>query len=395
MSHVDEGLLHAYLDGALHADDPVRADAVAAHIDACDDCRARLEQAAALRAEADALIELAVPGELAMPPFEEIAARAETVEDGETQLPRRVPATRPASVAWTRRLAWAASVVIALGMGWWARDLAYDPASPVSGLDRQTPSAPEPAEAVLMEGQEQPAAREAVEEPVPAAGRVVEAAPAGETEAAGRGQATVPERQPAATGPVEEPRARQAVEPVVQGEEEAPAVAEALARPALRQAVIERPRREDEPERTFEDRAVSLDAVVVHGIPGPAAKTLESWLGGPLWAVQGLPHEARDTLNIDGLLAVRITQTLPDGGSIQLVQFRPTPDGGGIALVQGYLAGGAAAEPARRERLEAAAPAGVLEGRTTTLLDGTAIVAVAPLPADSIAVLLQSLERLP
>jgi len=64
------------------------------------------------------LLEAATPAALEPPPFAEIAARAEArpthgAEPVFAGQPER--RTRPGA-AWTRRLAWAASVVIALGM---------------------------------------------------------------------------------------------------------------------------------------------------------------------------------------------------------------------------------------------------------------------------------------
>ncbi|NIP77733.1 MAG: hypothetical protein GWM90_00430, partial [Gemmatimonadetes bacterium] len=46
---MDEGTLHALLDGALRAESPDEADRAEAHLRACEDCRARYERAAELR----------------------------------------------------------------------------------------------------------------------------------------------------------------------------------------------------------------------------------------------------------------------------------------------------------------------------------------------------------
>src|SRR5437867_7432102 len=98
MSHVDEGTLHAYLDGELP---PAEARGVEAHVAECPGCRARLEEERALMARAHELLGLAAPPDRATPPF-------------------RVGDLRPPARVWWRvpvPLAWAATVVLALGIG--------------------------------------------------------------------------------------------------------------------------------------------------------------------------------------------------------------------------------------------------------------------------------------
>jgi hypothetical protein len=101
MSHVDDGSLHAYIDGELS---PTETQGVAAHVAQCPTCRERLEEARALIARAEALLAIAAPplSERETPPF-----RAGDVE----RPPRRL--------WWRVRLpvAWAATVALALGIG--------------------------------------------------------------------------------------------------------------------------------------------------------------------------------------------------------------------------------------------------------------------------------------
>jgi len=98
MSHVDDGMLHAYLDGELA---PVDARGVDAHVAQCPDCRRRLDEERALIARAAELLALATPPDRQVPPF-----RAGDVK-------------APARVWWRVRLplAWAATVALALGIG--------------------------------------------------------------------------------------------------------------------------------------------------------------------------------------------------------------------------------------------------------------------------------------
>jgi anti-sigma factor RsiW len=101
MSHVDEGTLHAYLDGELPS--PERA-ALESHLAQCATCRAQLGEERALLERATALLGSARPVERALPPFEQL---------------RRAP-RRP----WYMRtgFAWAASLVLAVGLGYYLAD---------------------------------------------------------------------------------------------------------------------------------------------------------------------------------------------------------------------------------------------------------------------------------
>jgi hypothetical protein len=98
MSHVDDGTLHAYLDGELPASE---ARDLEAHVAQCRECRVRLDEERALIARADELLGLAAPPDRAIPPF----------RPGDREA--------PVQLWWRVRLplAWAATVVLALGAG--------------------------------------------------------------------------------------------------------------------------------------------------------------------------------------------------------------------------------------------------------------------------------------
>jgi len=113
MPHVDEGLLHAYLDGALDALAEAGAlphgttrQSIEAHIAVCADCRALLDAERALRTRAGAVLDAAAPV-VVVPPFNELFG-AQRVR-------------RPRRRVWP--LAWAASLLLAVGAGWWANML--------------------------------------------------------------------------------------------------------------------------------------------------------------------------------------------------------------------------------------------------------------------------------
>jgi hypothetical protein len=136
MPHVDEGQLHALLDGAY---DEREARSIQEHIAACAECSARLENEQAVRARASAILAGAQPMRLGTPPFEVVIEKAKTARPARARIPAAT------------RLAWAASLVLALGLGWFssALRLAYRrdveqraPATRVQSLDAPPPAPP-------------------------------------------------------------------------------------------------------------------------------------------------------------------------------------------------------------------------------------------------------------
>jgi hypothetical protein len=99
MSHVDEGTLHAYLDGELPSTE--RA-AVEAHLAGCAACRGNLTEERSLRERASAVLGAARPAEQPAPPLDQL---------------RREPKRSPWRVR--RSVAWAASIALALGVGYY------------------------------------------------------------------------------------------------------------------------------------------------------------------------------------------------------------------------------------------------------------------------------------
>ena len=95
MPHLDEGTLHALVDGEIRSTElePIRA-----HLGGCAECRAQLDEARIYAVEAAGLVEL-----VEVPP----AGHGASKPRGGTR--RRFP---------MRELAWAASVVAAVGLGY-------------------------------------------------------------------------------------------------------------------------------------------------------------------------------------------------------------------------------------------------------------------------------------
>ena len=109
MSHLDEGLLHAMLDGEIGS---AELKAIEAHLAGCRECEARLVEARRFKNEAFGMI---------------------TALDDQPVLAGGVAAAAPALVAadlgrrtgigknlptWAPGLAWAATIVAAIGLGW-------------------------------------------------------------------------------------------------------------------------------------------------------------------------------------------------------------------------------------------------------------------------------------
>ena len=115
MLHPEDGILHAYLDG--ECSDSELAE-VEEHLHSCTECQARLEEAKGLGLEAGSLLSELEPGPIHAPPWhelEELAAerqRATLQPDVQTSVGSAAPFWRMPA------LAWAASLVVAFGLGW-------------------------------------------------------------------------------------------------------------------------------------------------------------------------------------------------------------------------------------------------------------------------------------
>jgi hypothetical protein len=134
MSHLDEGELHSLLDGEL---DESARQAAEAHLATCAECRREYEEAKALLAGADELI-----AAVELPPI----TRSEPV----TARPR----TQRGSPRFTwRSVAWAASLVLAAGLGWLVRPYRSAPARSESHAEPRLDSVMRPAEAPAASGE--------------------------------------------------------------------------------------------------------------------------------------------------------------------------------------------------------------------------------------------------
>jgi hypothetical protein len=140
MRHVDEGTIHAWLDGQIT--DPAAVAWIEEHLRWCEACGARLAEERAMLEQANALLALAAPA--AEPPaFDDLVAKA-----GQS-----MPAADSISGVkasgggrWVLQLGWAASLAMAVGLGWMARDMAerQQAAPRIGATDRAAESVSSP-----------------------------------------------------------------------------------------------------------------------------------------------------------------------------------------------------------------------------------------------------------
>ncbi len=328
MRHLDEGSIHAYLDGQLAAG---AKQEVEIHLATCPGCRARLESEREIKRRAEAILDAAVPKGLGVPHFGEVEERYQDLEG-------RKDLAKPKSPRLSRqaRLAWAATVVVALGLGWYARQLAMEReqaekiATPEPIGDRPRPSeAPAPAIA-----EESPAR----------SSREGTAAPAG-------------------LHPVEE-----SVPPAVG---RAPEVAAEVRKDlrALTALAVER-------VPAAEAAAAREESLSVARWPEVDREEAERRLGGPLAGIPG-----GQTVSIragwrDGVVVVRTVQVLSPGLTVELEQ---TPSRSEFPVA-----------PSQHERV--AAQSYRAEG-VSTVWNGFLVVARGSLDADSLKALLGRLQR--
>lgn len=116
MSHVDEGQLEAWIDRDRSGMSVAEAEAIAHHLESCVACSSLLAEVTRLRERASSILGGAHLDDRRIPDFEQVRARAGAVAGGAKAPPR--PARSPL-VAY----AWAASLIVAIGLGWLTRDL--------------------------------------------------------------------------------------------------------------------------------------------------------------------------------------------------------------------------------------------------------------------------------
>jgi Putative zinc-finger len=138
MPHLDEGQLTALLDGELTTAETVEVEA---HLATCTECRQLLAETREFFQEAGSLIDVVQLPALApsrattpVPPDTPVVV----ADRGTTERRRRGRIT-----VWSS-LGWAASLVLAVGLGWFASDLRYRTAGRAPASDVKTANSDQP-----------------------------------------------------------------------------------------------------------------------------------------------------------------------------------------------------------------------------------------------------------
>lgn len=125
MRHADEGLLQAWLDGPQAGLAEEDRAAVEEHLARCPRCVARVQALRDAGERARDLLPLAAGAQdEAIPAFDTVVARARWLDAGR------------ARQRWRLAAGWAASVVVALGVGWLANEARRGPAEPAVPAER-------------------------------------------------------------------------------------------------------------------------------------------------------------------------------------------------------------------------------------------------------------------
>lgn len=127
MSHLDDGVIQELIDGEIPS---TELPPIQAHLRSCATCSARLDEAREVMATSEELI-----GWLDGP--------AETAPVVVAPIPDITP--RRAIATWPRNVAWAASLLLAVGLGYAARGGEVPPVSPTADA-RMAVTQPDPAE---------------------------------------------------------------------------------------------------------------------------------------------------------------------------------------------------------------------------------------------------------
>ncbi len=341
MSHIDEGLLHAYLDGETSG---AERSGLEEHIAGCAECRARLDDARSLRDRSAGVLRGSGPVEVTPPPFDEVLARSRVLETR-----RRVFRMNRLTA-----LGWAATIVIAVGVGWIARGTLGWGGGP---SDEQS-VALDSAAAVVAQQVTEPEAE------VGAVGRALEQAPARHSETAlreaqRRDQPTAALKSEAApTGRIEakladEPAELEEARPKLAEADVAPEPVAGVVAPAAAPPTEQRARRAAAPvdtvtplerERTAEDQRIA-QVVAAEEAPAAAAYQVDldalvvggrgAWrvgdedaahavLGGPVALLPDIAVVAYLIPVEEDRAAVQLVQRLESGDIVVLTQERVT-----------------------------------------------------------------------
>jgi hypothetical protein len=319
MRHLDEETIHAYLESRLRG---IRKLATELHLATCSSCRARLDSKGSIQDRTEGILHAAAPAGHVVPPLSELEERRQGFHQ-----PKRPHRFLQA------KLAWAATAVLALGLGWYAREFAIETERPQQLPVVETPEATSrAAEGAVAEFRERPAAEQAT------------------------------------TAPGARPFREQGIPPVASTMPQVAAETRKDLR-ALSAMAVERVGAR-EPAAPSGQHPDKLDWTEVD------RREAELRLGGPLAGIPGAHTVSVQAAQRDGITVMRTVQILASGIAVELEQ---TP------LTSELLA-----ELHQRER--AAAPSYRTEG-VSAVWNGFLVVGRGSLPADSLEGLLGRLQR--
>ncbi len=348
MPHLDEGQLHAYLDGQPPDGMSGGRSEVERHLAECAECRARLEVERRIRDQVQAVMRATGPAAISPPPFEAVLKRA-------AQQRARRSGTRP-MVA----LAWAASLALAVTVGWYARSIML--------VNTETGAAAGAGGAEGALAAEQQVRAQGIEAAPPAARQLAQAAPPREgaqppQPAVGAGAVAPTAGPPAQSRDVANLAAAEAKAAADTEAERHMAEAPAPAAPPV--AAMRQPAA----ARAAEPRVAAPLLAEQTWITVTPAEA-ERRLGGPLAIIPGLPSLGTSVYGSGESTVARTIQVLGPGQTIELVQ-RP--------------AAGRA-----KERADAPTEAA---GSVTIQWEGFSVTGRALVPVDSLRTLLGRLPR--
>ena len=148
MKHLDEGTLQAWLDMPRSGLEPSEVAEIVGHLDSCAECKGRLEVLGASDERVHALLAEGVDRGLTPPPFQAIVARAEELRGASDGSEAPVPGRADRGVRWRlQRMAWAASIVVAIGVGWMTNEIYRGGPPPAAELRAPAPDASDASDA--------------------------------------------------------------------------------------------------------------------------------------------------------------------------------------------------------------------------------------------------------
>jgi hypothetical protein len=336
MRHVDEGTIHAWLDGQIT--DPAEAAWIDEHLRWCAACGARLAEERSTYEQAHALLAVTTP--TAEPPaFQELVTRAErtSLKDAPSRSLARFTHDR----RWLLQAGWAASLALAVGIGWAARELAdredgrQEAAAVV--FERADRTAPDPAGNAAASSPAPEEARSTTRQPALVdPGKVERASPpqAKAQERVAEARRSRPEQAAAAAPAVAEPPAATTPPPQADTIGGAANVAprQAVAPPPVQ---LGRPTAEPQRERVAVTGATPAAAFAT--VPVPEWRTMPRTeaavrSGMALYGIDGL-EPALTSLSPDGRI-VRTLYQLESGAIVELRQERATLQAAPVVSVE-------------------------------------------------------------